>query len=437
LQRLRGVRQLAMAYMVYPGALHTRFDHSLGVTHVAGLLVDKLLDPSARRLIRLASLLHDVGHGPFSHVSEQILEEFSHGVEAPIREKIHERLTANIIEHDAELADHIGYNTCLKVIQMLQGGGVESVERGIVSGPLDADKQDYLLRDSYFCGVKYGVFDLARLIDSLCLYDTGTERILAAKRAGVPAIEQFVMAKYYMAAQVYRHKLRLITDSMIVRALQLGIKKDNLPWLCELYSYDGTAKFIENFLQWDDARLLTALLHPIGTAGLATDILNRLQQRRLFKRVFSRNLRDFAEPLFRASFPNASNQTRTVIESEIAEYLSSQAGSRIDPDYVIVHHYGLKSVRQQSRNDEGSIIILDSDGPRKFEDASTLFRSIDESQNDQFVEIYAPYPFRSKVEQRKLGQKFQEDIASLLEKPFHSQLILPSLTIKNDGPIHA
>jgi uncharacterized protein len=427
-QRLRGIRQLAMASMIYPGALHTRFDHSLGVTHVAGLLADKLLDSSARRLIRLAALLHDVGHGPFSHVSEQILEEFSHVVEAPIREKIHEQLTAEIIERDAELADHIGHNTCLKIIEMLKGGSVESVERGIVSGPLDADKQDYLLRDSYFCGVKYGVFDLARLIDSLCLYDIGTERILAANRAGVPAIEQFVMAKYYMTAQIYRHKLRLITDSMIVRALQLGIKKDNLPWLRELYSYDNSAKFIENFLQWDDARLVTSLLHPIGAAGLATDLFRRLQQRRLFKRVFSRNLRDFAEPVFRAGFQNANTQSRAMMESEIAEYLSSQAGSEINPDYVIIHHYGLKSVREQSRNDERSIIVLDRDGPRKFEDASTLFRSIDESQNDQYVEVYAPYLFRSKVDQRKLGTKFQEDIAALLEKPFHSQLVLPNFT---------
>ncbi len=153
---------------------------------------------------------------------------------AKIREKTHEQVTARIIEIDAELADHIGHNTCLKVIEMLKGGSVESVERGVVSGPLDADKQDYLLRDSYFCGVKYGIFDLARLIDSLCIYDTGTERILAASRGGVPAIEQFVMAKYHMTAQVYRHKLRLITDSMIVRALQLGIKRDNLSWLRDL-----------------------------------------------------------------------------------------------------------------------------------------------------------------------------------------------------------
>jgi hypothetical protein len=210
-----------------------------------------------------------------------------------------------------------------------------------------------------------------------------------------------------------------------------------LPWLRELYSYDNSAKFIENFLQWDDARLVTSLLYPIGVAGLATDLFLRLQQRRLFKRVFSRNLRDFSEPLFRAGFPNASAQSRTVIENEIAEYLSSHAGSEIDPNYVILNHYGLKSVREQSRNDERSIVVLDRDGPRKFEDASTLFRSIDESQNDQYVEVYAPYPFSSKVDQRKLGSKFQEDIAAVLEKPFHSQLVLPNFTPPHDAPTHA
>jgi uncharacterized protein len=436
-QRLRGIRQLAMASMVYPGAVHTRFDHSLGVTHVAGLLTDKLLDPSARRLIRIAALLHDVGHGPLSHVSEQILEEFSPVIDVKVREKIHEQVTANIIERDNELANQVGRNTSLKVIDLLKGGSVESVDRGIISGPLDADKQDYLLRDSYFCGVKYGVFDLARLIGALCVHDAGTERILAVSRGDVPAIEQFVMAKYYMTAQVYRHKLRLITDCMIVRALQLGINKDNLSWLRELYTYDGSAKFIENFLQWDDARLTTALLHPIGTAGLATDLFRRLQQRRLFKRVFSRNLREFSEPLFRANFATRIREDRALIENEIADFLSSHAGSPINADYVIVHHYGLKSVKEQSRNDEGSIIVLDQRGTLKFEDASTLFRSIDESQNDQYVEVYAPYPFRSKVDQRNLGPKFQESISKILEKPFHSQPLLPNLTNLSDVTAHS
>ncbi len=427
-QRLRGIRQLAMANMVYPGALHTRFDHSLGVTHVAGMLADRLLDGSARRLIRLSALLHDIGHGPFSHVSEQILEQYSPGVDAKIREKIHEQVTAKIIETDGELAHCLGRKTCLDVIEMLKGGDVESVNRGIVSGPLDADKQDYLLRDSYFCGVKYGVFDLARLIECLSVYDSGTERTLVATTGGVPAIEQFVMAKYYMTAQVYRHKVRLVTDAMIVRALQLGIEKDGLGWLRKLYTFDGSAEFIDYFLDWDDARLSTALLHPLdGQSKWATDLFRGLHRRQLFKRVFARNLRDFSEPIFGVEFAKAlKNPARhRAMEQEIAACLSGHAGKEIPAEHVILHRYGLKSVREQSRNEEGSILILGANGPRKFEDASTLFRSIDEKQNDQFVDVYAPYPFHSKLDQRKLSPRLDEDIATILEKPFQSQATLP------------
>jgi hypothetical protein len=213
-----------------------------------------------------------------------------------------------------------------------------------------------------------------------------------------------------------------------VRALQLGIELDRLPWLRKLYTFDGTADFIDNFLDWDDARLTTALLHPLGAqSGRATDLFRRLYRRQLFKRVFARNLRDFS-PIFRVEFPKAlkSRERRLACEQEIAARLGGYAGSTIPAEHVIVHLFGLKSVREQSRNEEGSILILGTNGLRKFEDASTLFRSIDETQNDQFVQVYAPYPFHNKVDQRKLGPRFDEEIGEILEKPFQSQALLPN-----------
>jgi len=164
-QRLRNLRQLALAHLVYPGAMHTRFEHSLGVCHVAGLLADSLkFTEDEKRLVRLAALMHDLGHGPFSHVSEEALELYADRSKLTAKgEKIHELITAILIRQDEELSRLLSLSDRDKIIALLGRGYGEPIVRSVLSGPLDADKQDYLLRDSYFCGVKYGVFDLPQL----------------------------------------------------------------------------------------------------------------------------------------------------------------------------------------------------------------------------------------------------------------------------------
>jgi uncharacterized protein len=241
-QRLRRLRQLAFAYLVYPGAVHTRFDHSLGAFHVACRLAEQLrLDPEECRLVRLAALLHDIGHGPFSHVSEPILERHANKEKVKLgpKQQVHELVTAQILRTDKELAQWILEKDREKIIAILEGKSGYSVLHDVVSGPLDADKQDYLLRDSYFCGVKYGVYDIDFLISSLRLHSDAEDKYLAISPNGIYALEQFVLAKYYMKTQVYHHRIRLITDEMVERAISLGIEKDGIPWLKDLYGYDG------------------------------------------------------------------------------------------------------------------------------------------------------------------------------------------------------
>ena len=289
-QRLRGIKQLAMAHLVYPGAMHTRFEHSIGAMHVAGRLSDRLFskDNETTRTIRFSALLHDIGHGPFSHVSENLLDRYfnSGKVKPKAKEKIHELLTFDIIEKNAEVGKLLSHQEREKIIGYLSGSQGESIFREIISGPLDADKQDYLLRDSYYCGVKYGVFDIERLTGTLQAHPDGPDHVLAATLDGIYAIEQFVIAKYHMTTQVYRHRIRLISDAMIVRALELGLDEDNLPWLKKLYAYDGSEEYISEFLKWDDTRLTTALLYPLESPGLATELFWRLKERKLFKSVF-------------------------------------------------------------------------------------------------------------------------------------------------------
>lgn len=418
-QRLRGIKQLAMANLVYPGAMHTRFDHCIGAMHIAGRLAKRLIDEDeAARIIRIATLLHDVGHGPFSHVSEDTLERYydQGKVKPKAKEKIHEHVTGGIIERSSEIRKLISDGDRETIIGLLWGTGGEPIYRGIISGPLDADKQDYLLRDSYFCGVKYGVFDLERLIETLQVYPDGHEYTLSASIDGIYAIEQFVLAKYHMTTQVYRHKVRLVTDAMITRALELGIEVDRLDWLIELYTYDGSERYIENYLKWDDPRLTTALLHPLAQEGLATDLFRKLANRKLFKRVFTSPLREFSDPSIRDLLASISKEPKLCkdLEGKIAEFLSSKCGKKIDKTYVIAKAFTIKSVREQSRNDEGSIVIITASGPRKFEEESTLFRSIKEEEHDRFFEVYAPVVYKDEVDKRKRKEEFQQGIKEIL-----------------------
>lgn len=429
LQRLRRIRQLALASLVYPGALHTRFDHSLGVMHVAGQMAETLeLDPDSIANVRLAALLHDIGHGPFSHVSEYALERYANRAHLrpdQKKEKIHELVTGIMIANDPEL--DLGKADRDKFGCLLATGYGESILRQIVSGPLDADKQDYLLRDSYFCGVQYGVYDLRQLHRSLVsVADDNDNHELMIKADGIHAVEQYVLAKYYLTTNVYRHKVRLITDQMIVRAIVLGIERDNLENLRQLYSFDNTAEFATRYAEWDDARFLQTFGAP-GKHGKCNHILTRLAQQKLFKRVFSGKTKNDFLPEVRDPLlelvkidPDPVKQKqrdniRKRIEASIAEAIHSTTNQKIDPDFVIYHAFDIKSVKEMSRNDETGILVNKRPRPSAFEDESSLFQSIQEGFNDEFIEVYAPVTWTSHPERNKLHDELHQKIVKAIE----------------------
>ena len=189
------------------------------------------LDQDEIRLVRIAALLHDLGHGPFSHVSENLLDRYADRETLPLdqkKEKIHELVTGYWILNAPDIVDILGRDMCKQVARLLAKGHGQPALHSIVSGPLDADKQDYLLRDSRFCGVEYGVFDIHQLHRSLLLLGPDEDKELMIASDGVHAVEQYVLAKYYLTTTVYGHRVRLITDQMIVRALVLGIEEDGI-----------------------------------------------------------------------------------------------------------------------------------------------------------------------------------------------------------------
>jgi len=368
-QRLRKIRQLAMAYLVYPGTLHTRFEHSVGVMHLAGLIFKRLkdlhqeLDEKEGEKIRIAALLHDIGHGPFSHVSEFLLERYGKkNASAGIKDtgKIHENLTIDVIKTDPEISKILDTDETEFVVNLIKGSRTRDFKRDIISSSLDADKMDYLLRDSYFAGVKYGTYDLDKIIDSFRIYKRGEESFTAVQHEGIFALEQLVLSKHHMTQQVYAHRIRSITDAMIIRGIDLAIKAGDTE-LRELYSYDGSRKYVSNYLEYHDEKIVDIICSQKHSLE-AQNIFIGLRDRRLFKQVceFDLNTTDVPDALVRGDLIQLENNEalHLKIEGTIADELG------ISPSYVIMHRRKVKDptyVPESYRLDEDETYVLKKD----------------------------------------------------------------------------
>lgn len=274
-QRLRNIHQLATTYLVYHGAEHTRFGHSIGVMHLASRVFDSVIKKTPnlfsendeennkkadwyRQILRIIGLTHDLGHAPFSHASEELFDE---GVQ-------HEDYTRLILQ-ETEIADIIRdigadfkekygdtYDITPELIWMIYDGNVYEEKyifpdfvflKSFVDGELDCDKMDYLLRDSLFCGVSYGQYDLDRLINTLtaCKYEGSIK--LAIERGGIQALEEFILARYFMFIQVYFHKTRRYLDKALVQCLKKILPNGKYP------------SKVEEYIKWDDARVINLI----------------------------------------------------------------------------------------------------------------------------------------------------------------------------------
>ena len=249
-QRMRRLRQLGLAYLAFPSAEHSRFSHALGAlaigtrafdalhAHDEGALGSARDRAERRRLLRASLLLHDLGHGPFSHACEAVLgvrhERRTQAILA--LPELRERLAAIDVDPDAVLALVVG------------APEADPILRELVSGPnLDADRMDYLLRDAYFTGVAGGTYDHEQLLASLRVLDTGGRPQLGVDGRGVVALESFVLARYMMFATVYFHH----TTRAFERVLR--------DVLCVLWPNPRALDDIEEFLGWDDFRVIDAI----------------------------------------------------------------------------------------------------------------------------------------------------------------------------------
>lgn len=258
-QRLRHISQLGFASLVFPGAVHTRFSHSIGVTHLAGRVFDQLLHSDDglwrhyyspeqltyfRNILRFSALLHDLGHMPFSHASEMLLPPLSVIAQPPFfqeqehRRCTHEDLSYSIIYYLAEEEGLLSLEEAYDIISILSRK-LPASERMVakngkalifpllgqlISGEIDVDRMDYMLRDSYFAGVPYGNFDLDRMINAFSCYleEKLSCFLLTIDGEAVPTYENFLLARVHMFYQIYFHKSLAVYGYYLNRALKEG-----------------------------------------------------------------------------------------------------------------------------------------------------------------------------------------------------------------------
>lgn len=277
-QRLYNIKQLGFAHLVFPGAHHTRLEHSLGAYNIASQISKILnLENDEHSIITCAALLHDIGHGPFSHTLESILlekfgvdhidltEKFISGKyeifdkeEKPFisSQSVHDIITENGI-NKKDLADIIRGRT-VKKPYLSQ----------ILNSTIDVDQLDYLMRDAYYTGVAYGMIDLDRLLQTLTIYQGN----MAVKRKGVSVLENILMARGLMYSSVYFHKTVRIAELMLSKALEM---------------LSGPEPF--DFFRMTDGEIMSKL-KTMGS--FQHEIVTRLKYRNLFKQAYSLSVSD-------------------------------------------------------------------------------------------------------------------------------------------------
>ncbi len=363
--KLSHIKQLGLAHLVFPGAHHTRFEHSLGVSHLAGRMADSLsLSEEESTIVEVAAMLHDVGHGPYSHTLEHILHERG-GAD-------HMHITEGIITGDyeilsdeerslfperrtvPEILESYGIDP-KEVSSLIHGPDAGGKERNLfhwgegaeafhsqdhtmghlVHGPVDCDQMDYLLRDAHFTGVRHGIIDHHRLIH--CMERHSGD--IAVSEGGLSALEGMMTARALMYSAVYFHKVTRITEVMLSRAVERS--EENLP----------------------DAVLMQRMVdaevwHALDSAGpFAKDMIKRLKYRRLLKNCLTRRMDELTPiQIDRLVHLATNSEDRIQVEDEIARR------SGLDPGYVCIDVPSIKLLLSEPRMAAVDVRIIGKDG---------------------------------------------------------------------------
>ena len=289
-QRLRRIRQLGGDFQVYPTAEHSRFSHSLGVYEIVRRMVTEVkslcieLTEYEKVCVMLAGLLHDVGHGPFSHAFEHVTNHS------------HEEYTAKIILGNTELnaiLRAVSEKLPQDIVSIIQHTHENDILNQIVSGQLDADRMDYLLRDSYFTATSYGQFDLERILRTMRVRKTAEGRkVIVVKYTGIHSVEDYIMARYQMYWQVYYHPVARSYEAVFIQLFNrlkdiFKVDKDYFEDMKVLVPFleKSEVRVGEYFKLDENSLLYCCALIQDKEDKIAADLARRLQNRNLFEYV--------------------------------------------------------------------------------------------------------------------------------------------------------
>ncbi|WP_027408068.1 HD domain-containing protein [Anoxybacteroides tepidamans] len=314
-QRLRRIKQLGTTYLTFHGAEHSRFNHSLGVYEIIRRIIDDVFvgrehwDHNERLLCLCAALLHDLGHGPFSHSFEKVFH------------LDHENFTQAIILGDTEVnavLKRMGDDFPKKVAEVIAKTYQNKLVVSLISSQIDADRMDYLLRDAYYTGVSYGNFDMERILRVM----RPREDQVVIKRSGMHAVEDYIMSRYQMYWQVYFHPVTRSAEVILTKILhraktlyESGYTFQTKP--AHFYSLFMGHVDLHDYLKLDEAIILYYFQQwQDEKDDILRDLCNRFVHRRLFKYV---------------EFSPTNEQMKKLMELTL---LFKKAG--IDPEYYLV-----------------------------------------------------------------------------------------------------
>ena len=350
MQRLRRVAQTSFANLIYPGANHTRFEHSIGTYYLMsrGCFFNNLEKDEGTKLV-IAALLHDVGHSAFSHALEGTMKKHTG--------KDHEEYTNEKIL-SGELA------------KVLESNGIdpqditavyEGAKGKAILGYLGTDKMDYLLRDSYYTGMAYGSVDADRILRKIVISDNG----IVLEEKGVSAAEAMLMARFLMYPNVYFHPVAKSAEMMIERAAEESIRTGNTK--------------PEELTKLDDAELMVRFL---GEGGLTGEYAQRLHNRKLYKVATRKLMRDFNNWLYLGG----------ISENEIHEAEETIAAKASVPAENIMLH-----IPKPWFGDVG-VRVMKGDDYYSLDESSLITRLLKEAQWDyQYVQVFCPEEYKNAV----------------------------------------
>lgn len=363
-QRLRRIKQLGATYIVYPTGEHTRFSHSLGVYEIARRIISEnayvadALKEEEKLYIMIAALVHDIGHGPYSHVFEKITNIS------------HEYISESLINNESDIHNILeSYQSGLSKIvsSIINHSYPKKLCWQIISSQLDADRMDYLLRDAYFTGTKYGEFDLERILRTLRVHND----CLVVKESGIYAIEDYLMARFHMFWQVYYHINIRVFEHMLASLTKriADIKKcsdDEFDYLDKLINPNHID--LNLYLEFDDAsmiQLFKKLSHHQDP--IISDLATRLLNRDLFK-----------------TYLNSEENIQYLKTALIDEGL--------DLDYyLILETVGHSATSPYNSNGKQKINIMMKNGEiLEFSKASAIMKSLSKTNETHSSLIFAP-----------------------------------------------